>query len=105
MTKGWFVGNFLPSVLKTDACEVAIKKYSQGDREERHFHRIATEITLIVSGKVVMNSKEFVAGDIVLLSPGEDTDFLAIEDTVTAVVKIPSHTDDKFFGSIADFNF
>ena len=33
MTKGWFVGNFEPSVLRTNAVEVAVKKYSEGDFE------------------------------------------------------------------------
>ena len=29
MTKGWFVGSFEPSVLWTDACEVAVKRHSR----------------------------------------------------------------------------
>lgn len=98
MIKGWFVGDFEPVAFKTKACEVAVKHYKKGDSEQRHFHKIATELTLIVSGRVLMNDKEFKSGDIVLIEPGESTDFVVLEDTITAVVKLPSSKDDKFLG-------
>jgi hypothetical protein len=31
MVKGWFVGNFEPTVIKTNDVEVAVKKYKAGD--------------------------------------------------------------------------
>jgi hypothetical protein len=43
MKLGWFVGNFEPSLYKTNDVEVAVKNYKKGDSEERHFHKIATE--------------------------------------------------------------
>ena len=52
MVKGWFVGNFDPTLIKTNDVEVAVKEYKKGDYEEKHYHKIATEITVIVSGKV-----------------------------------------------------
>ena len=36
MVKGWFVGNFEPTLLNTEACEVAVKSYKAGDSEEMH---------------------------------------------------------------------
>ena len=96
MTKGWFVGDFLPVALRSQACEVAIKHYSQGDHEAAHYHKVATEITAIVSGKVRMLNAEWGAGDILTIEPGEPTDFLALTDVFTVVVKLPSAPDDKF---------
>jgi len=96
MTKGWFVGNFTPCCLPLDLCEVACKHYQRGDREARHVHRKSTELTLIVSGRIMMNGTKFEAGQIVKLAPGEPADFHALEDTVTVVVKSPSVPDDKF---------
>lgn len=29
MTKGWFVGDFEPSILKTKNCEVGVKSYKK----------------------------------------------------------------------------
>ena len=31
MVKGWFVGDFEPTVLRSSACEVAVKHYRAGD--------------------------------------------------------------------------
>ncbi|MDD3150918.1 MAG: hypothetical protein PHV68_08790 [Candidatus Gastranaerophilales bacterium] len=96
MVKGWFVGNFEPTVLKTDAVEVGVKKYKKNDYEEAHYHKIATEITVIVKGRVEMNGIEYKEGDIITLKPYEITDFEALEDTTNVVVKIPAAKDDKY---------
>lgn len=96
MTGGWFVGNFLPVAFRTADCEVAVKHYSQGDQEAKHFHKVATEITMVISGSVRMCDAEFHAGDIVVLEPGEATDFLALTDAVNVVVKVPGAKADKY---------
>ncbi len=95
-TKGWIVGNFDPSLIKTDAVEVGVKFYKRGDREVSHHHKIATEITVVVSGRVRMLGREFGAGDVVTLPPGTSTAFEVLEDAVTAVVKHPGASDDKY---------
>jgi quercetin dioxygenase-like cupin family protein len=96
MIKGWFIGNFSPTALKTLTQEVAVKRYMAGDKEKSHVHKIATEVTFIVEGRVKMNSKEFKKGSIIVLSPGEPSDFSVIEDTITVVVKSPSVVGDKY---------
>lgn len=96
MVKGWFVGSFTPTAHKTDACEVAVKSYKAGDKESAHYHKIGTEITLILSGRVRMAGKEWGEGDIVILAPGESTDFEALTDAVNVVVKTPGAANDKF---------
>ncbi|MCK4809719.1 MAG: hypothetical protein KAS99_02135 [Candidatus Omnitrophica bacterium] len=98
MKSGWFVGNFVPTCLKTSDCEVACKHYKKGDSEERHVHKIATEITLIVEGLVKMNDVVYKTGDIIVLDPGDVTDFHALEDTTNVVVKVPSVAGDKHPG-------
>jgi quercetin dioxygenase-like cupin family protein len=96
MFRGWVVGNFEPSLYKTDDVEVAVKNYKAGDTEEKHYHKIATEITIISDGKVRMNGTIYGSGDIVTIEPGEATDFEALQDTITTVVKIPCVKDDKY---------
>jgi hypothetical protein len=98
MTKGWFVGDFFPTIIQTQAVEVAIKHYKKGDHEDRHHHKIATEITAIITGKCLMNGVQFNAGDIVVLEPGEDSDFEVLEDVISVVVKYPGAQNDKFAG-------
>ena len=96
MVKGWFVGEFHPSAFNTEACEVAFKRYKAGDSEFSHYHKIATEVTMIASGLVRMCGKEWGPGSIVVLAPGEITDFVALEDSDTVTVKIPSVVNDKY---------
>lgn len=96
MVGGWIVGDFSPTCLRTPAMEVACKHYPAGAREDAHVHRVATEVTLIASGRARMNGREFCAGDIVILEPGEATDFVAVEATTTVVVKAPSVAGDKY---------
>jgi hypothetical protein len=94
--KGWFVGNFDPSLIKTNDVEVAIKKYKAGDHEDSHYHKIATEITAIVSGEVEMNGIKYVADDIIVIEPLDRTDFKCLTDVVTVVVKYPGANNDKY---------
>lgn len=97
MYRGWFIGNFEPSLFKTNEVEVAVKTYKKGDYEVKHYHKIATEYTVIISGKVSMNGIEYHAGDIIVIEPNEETDFECLEDgTINVVVKLPGANNDKF---------
>ncbi len=96
MIRGWFVGDFKPTALATTAAEVAVKQYTKGEYEEWHYHKIATEVTLILTGEVEMNGMRHIAGDIIVLEPGEGTDFRSLTDTTTVVVKVPGARDDKY---------
>ena len=95
MTRGWFVGDFEPTLYRTDAVEVAVKHYAAGDAEERHVHRVATELSAVVSGSVRMDGRDLAAGDIAVLEPGEPSDFLALTDAVVVAVKLPAVPGDK----------
>jgi hypothetical protein len=99
MVKGWFVGNFNPAVLTTSDVEVAVKKYKAGDYESSHYHKVATEITVITDGQVRMNGVTYGSGSIIVIEPNQTTDFLALTDVTTTVVKYPGTNDDKYFGS------
>ena len=96
MIKGWFIGDFEPTLWKTNDVEVAVKHYKAGDAETAHFHKIATEFTVITAGTVEMNGVQYQAGDIVVIERGEVTDFRAITDVTTTVVKIPGAANDKY---------
>ena len=96
MVNGWFVGGFTPSAFQTQACEVAVKHYSAGACESEHFHKTATEVTLVLMGRVRMAGREWFAGDIIVIEPGEATDFEALTDSVNVVVKVPGALGDKY---------
>lgn len=94
--RGWVVGDFNPTLYATQDCEFAVQNFKKGDLEAPHYHKVATEITVIVSGKAKMQNKIVYAGDVVVVNPYEKTGFEALEDTMTAVLKIPGALNDKY---------
>ena len=102
-TRGWFVGDFEPTIIKTQDVEVAVQSFGPGVSEAEHVHKIATELTLILAGRALINGQEFKAGDIVEILPGEYAKFEALELTTTVVVKFPGAKNDKYLkGSTYD---
>lgn len=95
-TGGWFIGNFEPTLVKTENFEVAVKHYKKGDKEKAHVHKIADEFTLVVQGKCRLNNEIYEVGDIIWIKSGEAAEFEALEDTINTVVKIPSVKGDKY---------
>lgn len=95
-TKGWFIGNFDPSLVHTHEFEVAVKVYKKGDKEKTHFHKIAQEYTIITEGTFEINGKLYRKGDIIHFEPHDISHFQCLEDGSTTVVKIPSVANDKF---------
>ena len=95
-TKGWFVGRFEPTLLASDAVEVAVKHYRAGEHEATHHHQLATEVTAIIIGRVCMSGEEIGPGEIVRIPAGQSTDFHALTDATTVVVKVPCVAGDKY---------
>ena len=94
--RGWIVGDFEPSVIKTGDFEVGIKEYKKGDYEKSHVHKIAKEITVVVCGRFMMNDVILEKGDMVCLEPNEAGEFSCLEDGSITVVKKPSAPSDKY---------
>jgi mannose-6-phosphate isomerase-like protein (cupin superfamily) len=98
--KGWFVGNFTTTLIASDAVEVAVKHYKAGDHESSHHHKVATELTAIVSGRVRMSGEEIGAREIIKIHPGQSTDFTALTDAITVTVKMPCVAWDKYVDAV-----
>ena len=93
--KGWLVGNFDPSLINSKDIEVGLKYYKKGDKESSHVHKIITEYTIVVSGKIKMNDEVYIEKDIVTILPNVPTNFESLEDSITLVIKTPSIPSDK----------
>lgn len=96
MVKGWFIGNFQPTLYATNDVEIGVKKYLKGYSEKKHFHKIATEFTVIISGKVKLNGMIYGENEIIKINNGIVSDFFVIEDSITLVVKLPGVNNDKY---------
>jgi len=95
-TRGWIVGDFTPNVLRTKKFEFAVKDYKVGDKEEAHFHKVATEISVVVTGEFEMNGKRLKKGDILVMNPDDVARFKCVKAGSTAIIKIPSVKGDKY---------
>ena len=92
---GWLLGNFSPAVIQTSDFEVCVKAFKSGDRETSHYQVIATEITVVLSGKVRMGEILLTEDEILVVEPGEIFDFEALTDCKVLAIKFPSLPHDK----------
>lgn len=95
MVRGWFIGNFEPSVFNTSDVEVGFKTHKKNEQYEMHYQTKVTEINLLIRGKMIMHDKELKARDIFILYPYEISDQQFLEDCEIVCIKLPGITNDK----------
>ena len=93
--KGWFIGDFPKSAYKSKDFEVSWRIHPAGELWDLHYQEKATEINLLISGKMVLNGQEILPGYIFIIEPYEITDVKFIEDCSVVCVKTPSLPSDK----------
>lgn len=92
---GWFIGDFLPSILRTADFEVCFKELPTGTSEALAVQNCSEEVTLVISGIIQVNHREFSAGDIIRIRPGEPADLIVLDNARLVGVKTPSLPNDK----------
>ena len=90
------MGDFFPTAFATESVEVGVKRYQAGEMDQEHFHKIGTEITVVLSGIIAMNEERYGAGEIIVMDPFEKNQFRSITDSVLVVVKVPGAKNDKY---------
>ena len=96
MHRGWFIGDFLPSVFKTNLFEVGILKHKKGENWPEHYHSEATEYNVLLDGSMSVNGNFIHAGEIFILEKEESCKPIFFEDCTLVCVKVPSIPGDKF---------
>jgi quercetin dioxygenase-like cupin family protein len=94
--RGWFVGNFEPSIHKTEAFEVGVVSHKMGEIWPAHYHKESREINLLISGKMRIQGRDINEGDIFVLEPWEIADPVFLEDCKVLVVRNASVKGDKY---------
>jgi quercetin dioxygenase-like cupin family protein len=94
--RGWVIGDFDPSILRTKDFEVGILSHSKGEKWPAHYHKVAVEYNILISGKMRLCGVELEAGDIFILEPMEIADPVFHEDCTIVCIKVPSDTKDKY---------
>ena len=96
MFRGWFIGDFEPAALRTKDFEVGFLFHPKGEEWPAHYHKLATEINYLVSGRMTLQGKALNSGDIFVLEPNEIADPQFLEDCRIICVKMPSIPGDKY---------
>ena len=96
MHRGWFIGNFKPSVLKTKKFEVGYLKHFKNQKWPDHVHKKTTEYNLLVRGEMVINNRKIKKGEIFVINKGEVCRVKFLKNCELVVVKVPSNPLDKF---------
>lgn len=97
---GWFLGNFTPTLEANPHVEVCLKRYPKGTTEPVHYQLVATEYTLVISGRCRIGELELGPDDILTIPPGAAAGFEALTDVILVAVKTPSLPDDKVVGQV-----
>jgi quercetin dioxygenase-like cupin family protein len=96
MTRGWFIGDFEPSVMRTPLFEVGVLTHLKGEAWPAHYHKVATEYNVLLSGSMRIAGQVIEVGDIFWFEPGDVADPEFLEDCKVLCVKRPSVIGDKY---------
>lgn len=94
--RGWFIGDFPEAVYRTKDFEITYQKNPRSQTAS-HIHKIAHEITLVISGRQICNGEMFGPGEICILEPGDISQIEYLEETEVVTVKVPSVPSDKHY--------
>lgn len=95
--RNWIVGNFEPSLFKTNSVDIGVLFCKKGDTGDGHYHLNHTEYNLIINGKVKINDNTLLTEDIFIYEPHDKSNVIFLEDTTLLVIKNPSTKNDKFY--------
>ena len=96
MFRGWFIGNFEPSIYRTDKFEVGVLFHAKGEKWPKHYHKEVVEVNVLISGKMIINGKSLSPGNIFLFEKNEIAEPEFLEDCTIVCVKSPSVPGDKY---------
>lgn len=94
--QGWFAGNFEPTAFRSTDFEVGYRTHKKGEVCDTHYHKVGTEINLLVKGSMTLQGVTLKSGDVFIIYPFEITDPIFHEDCSIVVVKTPSLPGDKY---------
>lgn len=92
---GYYIGNFLPSIIRTKQFEVAYKVHKKGSYWPRHIQKHAIEVNLVTKGRLSLNGLIFKRGDLILVPSNFPIKPRFLTNVEVVVVKVPSLPHDK----------
>jgi dTDP-glucose pyrophosphorylase len=94
--RGWFIGDFEPSIYRTREYEVTILHKRKDDPLDYHYHKKATEYNVFVEGDMEINGVRLTPGQHFILDKNQTSCPIFHKDSIVICVKIPSDPEDKY---------
>jgi dTDP-glucose pyrophosphorylase/mannose-6-phosphate isomerase-like protein (cupin superfamily) len=94
-TRGWFIGDFIPSIIKTTDFEVGLLTHKKDEKWAFHYHKYMTEINILVSGSMKLNEKIINTNNVFTIYQNEIACPNFLEDCKIICIKVPSVVNDK----------
>jgi dTDP-glucose pyrophosphorylase/mannose-6-phosphate isomerase-like protein (cupin superfamily) len=95
-TRGWFIGDFLPSILRTQEYEVALLTHPKNEKWDYHYHKEAEEINFLVEGEMTVNNRMIREGEVFRIPRNQLTCPHFLKDCKVLCIKVPSVVGDKY---------
>ena len=93
--RGWFIGDFEPSILRTKTWEMALLKHSKNEKWDFHYHAQADEVNVLLSGRMMLNGHEIRSRNMFTIPKKQIACPLFLEDCMILCIKTPSVIGDK----------
>jgi dTDP-glucose pyrophosphorylase len=95
MFRGWFVGDFEPSVFKHAGVEIGYLLHKKGEKWQTHYHNNLVEVNLLIQGRMILNDIEINKNEIFVIDKKVIACPIFLEDCYIMCIKIPSMVGDK----------
>jgi NDP-sugar pyrophosphorylase family protein len=94
-TRGWLIGDFEPSIIRTTYYELGIMKYVKNSYHQFHIHQECDEYNYLIKGEIKINNFVIKAGQVFIIPKGQIVCPIFMKDCEIIVVKTPSKPTDK----------
>ena len=95
-TRGWFIGNFLPNIIKTSDFEIAKLHHGKDEKWPFHYHKEADEYNVLLKGKMILNGNIIHEKSLFIIHKNEIACPFFLEDCQVLCIKSPSSPKDKY---------
>lgn len=94
--RGWFIGNFEPSLIKTAQLEIGLLTHNKNEKWDFHYHTEADEVNFLLEGRMLLNEQVIEKGMQFIIYKNQIACPVFLEDCKVLCIKTPSVPTDKY---------
>jgi dTDP-glucose pyrophosphorylase len=94
--RGWFMGDFTPSICKTKEFEIGYLHHKKNERWDYHYHKESTEYNILIKGEMLINNIIMKENDLFVIQKNQIACPQFLQDCRVLCIKIPHVKNDKY---------